>query len=164
MMMITARALCKRLCRRARTSSGGSSCKSKGKVGSHCLTCALSVTDTRWKMTSGGSQRSTLTAASMVENAETGGARHAARTTGGNRYECCFFQDSGDLSEATVLRAHAPSQGLCDNLTCALKLLSKLKRTETTWWTRSSKVCRTSQGSNSRLNERGLSRWTTTWR
>ena len=37
------------------------------------------------------------------------------------------LQDSADPSEAKVFRAHAPPQGPCDNLMCALKMPATLQ-------------------------------------
>ena len=44
---------------------------------------------------------------------------------GGRCKSFLVIQDSADTSEAKVFRAHAPPQGACENLVCALKLLAK---------------------------------------
>ena len=45
-----------------------------------------------------------------------------------------------DPSEAKIFWAHAPPQGACEKIMCALELLATCMLVETTWWTRSSRL------------------------
>ena len=62
-------------------------------------------------------------------NGATGGVRLlAVSTIGGLRTGSLVVQDSVDPREATVFRAHAAPQGLCDNFTNSLRLLTNQQK------------------------------------
>ena len=86
----------------------------EGQGGSHCRTCALTIMSSRWKTatscaTKHGKQCNWWCAAC--------GGQHRWRNPNG----IFVLQDSSDRREA---RAHAPPQGVCENLVNAVKLLA----------------------------------------
>ena len=73
--------MCIRFCRRARIARGGSSRQLKNREWSHCRTCALTATDSRWKNTCVGFR------GGMGRNSVTCGARRASASTIGGAGE-----------------------------------------------------------------------------
>ena len=75
----------------------------EGQGGSHCPTCALIAADALMKVTPGALRWSTETAARRVNS-----------------------EQSLGYAGQKVFRAHAPPEGPCENLMCAIKLLAIL--------------------------------------
>ena len=99
------------------TTCGESVRPSEDKVESQCLTCARTATVHLWKTAFGDLLLGRSTPA--------GGVRFVEKSTiGSNRTGFLVVQTGESVEQAKVFKARAIPQGLCENLTNALKLLS----------------------------------------
>ena len=119
-----ARALRRTLCVKVRTSLEESLRPSVEREVSPYRTCALIVVAFRSRTTLGGSSQGMATANIRKEKQ----CNWWRAASGGHRTGSLVVQDSVDPREATVFRAHAAPQGLCDNFTNSLRLLTNQQK------------------------------------